>query len=246
MTPGSWQKDSDIEAEGTWRLQDEVAVKHWTQCRLEKDYHALDPEFVGCPCCGCCPDCCGCCPDCCPSCCPPSCACCCRWCCCLPRLLLHLPKMPSCPVHIKRLLIIVVIVVLIVVIIVGALLMGLYVTQAHTEAVLQMTIEGLEGEDSQLNLSVNMEEVATFYVKDQTNDPATVIYDFSKLLIGYKPWPGQACYVTRMDKENIQGLDTILKEFQREKEAFLTTLVDRSILGTTFNILCSHVPVFQT
>ncbi|CAI5783284.1 Hypothetical predicted protein [Podarcis lilfordi] len=36
MTPGSWQKDSDIEAEGTWRLQDEVAVKHWTQCQLEK------------------------------------------------------------------------------------------------------------------------------------------------------------------------------------------------------------------
>ncbi|XP_034976150.1 pulmonary surfactant-associated protein C-like isoform X2 [Zootoca vivipara] len=225
------------------------------------DYHALDPEFVGCPCCGCCdccgcdccslpdccrscPTCCGCCPNCCPSCCPPSCACCCRWCCCLPRLLLHLPKMPSCPVHIKRLLIIVVIVVLIVVIIVGALLMGLYITQ-----VLQMTIEGLEGGDSQLNLSVNMEEAATFYVKDQTNDLATVIYDFSKLLIGYKPWPGQACYVTRMDKGNIQGLDTILKGFQtalREKEAFLTTLVDRSILGTTFNILCSHVPVFQT
>uniref|UniRef100_A0A670J289 Surfactant protein C n=1 Tax=Podarcis muralis TaxID=64176 RepID=A0A670J289_PODMU len=119
-----------------------------------------------------------------------------------------------CPVHIKRLLIIVVIVVLIVVIIVGALLMGLYVTQAHTEAVLQMTIEGLEGGDSQLNLSVNMEEAATFYVKDQTNDPATVIYDFSKLLIGYKPWPGHACYATKMDKENIQGLDMILKEFQ--------------------------------
>nr|XP_034974736.1 uncharacterized protein LOC118086847 [Zootoca vivipara] len=29
-------EDSEIEAEGTWRLQDKVAVKQWTPCRLER------------------------------------------------------------------------------------------------------------------------------------------------------------------------------------------------------------------
>ncbi|XP_015276561.1 PREDICTED: pulmonary surfactant-associated protein C-like [Gekko japonicus] len=130
-----------------------------------------------------------------------------------------LPKFPSCPVHIKRLLIVVVIVVLIVVIIVGALLMGLFITQTHTETVLQMTIEGLEGRQSQLNLPMDQEEVATFHVNDGINDPATVIYYFGKLLIGYKSWNRKACFITRMDEGNIQGLDTILKKFQPHIQA---------------------------
>ncbi|XP_066495733.1 surfactant protein C-like [Tiliqua scincoides] len=221
------------------------------------DYHALDPEFGGCcPCCDCCDCCpsCGCCPNlccCCPSCCcPPSCACCCRACCFLPSLLCKLPKFPSCPVHIKRLLIIVVVVVLIVVIIVGVLLMGLYVMQAHTETVLQMTLGGLGGGgESQLNLPIMdvMEETATFNVDDGTNPPATLVYNFNKLLIGYKSWPSQACYITRMDKGNIKGLDASLKEFQTKLSitpTLLPSLVDRSLLGTTINVLCSHVPVF--
>ncbi|KAJ6653136.1 hypothetical protein lerEdw1_010098 [Lerista edwardsae] len=217
------------------------------------------PEFGGCcPCCDCCPSC-GCCPNlccCCPSCCcPPSCACCCRACCFLPSLLCKLPKFPGCPVHVKRLLIIVVVVVLVVLIIVGVLLMGLYVTQAHTETVLQMTIGGLGGRESQLNLPVmDMGETATFNVDDGTSAPATLVYNFNKLLIGYKSWHGQACYITRMDKENIQGLDASLKRFQtklsimfptqREAATLLPSLVDRSLLGTTINVLCSHVPIF--
>lgn len=42
---------------------------------------------------------------------------------------------PCCPVHLKRLLIVVVVVVLVVVVIVGALLMGLHMSQKHTEMV---------------------------------------------------------------------------------------------------------------
>uniref|UniRef100_A0ACB8EZR7 Uncharacterized protein n=1 Tax=Sphaerodactylus townsendi TaxID=933632 RepID=A0ACB8EZR7_9SAUR len=166
-------------------------------------------------------------------------------------LLCKLPKFPSCPVNIKRFLIVLIIIVLVVVIIVGALLMGLFITQAHTETVLKMTIEGRE---SQLNLSLDQEEVATFYVDDRINDPATVVYYFSKLLIGYKSWKRKACFITTMDKGNIQGLDTILKKFQtnlsitfpmqREEETFLLPPADPSTLGATVNILCSHVPVF--
>ncbi|XP_077161848.1 surfactant protein C-like [Paroedura picta] len=248
----------------------EVVTKEVLLHPTPAHHHALDPDLLGCcpccPCCNCCslPDCsscpsCGSCSNCCcccPSCCcPPSCSCCCRLCCCLPSLLCKLPKFPSCPVHIKRLLIVVVIVVLIVVIIVGALLMGLFIMQTHTETVLQMTIEGLEGRESQLNFSMDQEEVATFHVDDGINDPATVIYYFGKLLIGYKSWNRKACFLTTMDKGNIQGLDTILKKFQttlsitspmqrEEEEKFLRSRADYSILGATINILCSQVPIF--
>lgn len=44
-------------------------------------------------------------------------------------------SIPCCPVHLKRLLIVVVVVVLVVVVIVGALLMGLHMSQKHTEMV---------------------------------------------------------------------------------------------------------------
>lgn len=44
-------------------------------------------------------------------------------------------SIPCCPVSLKRLLIVVVVVVLVVVVIVGALLMGLHMSQKHTEMV---------------------------------------------------------------------------------------------------------------
>ncbi|XP_053125792.1 pulmonary surfactant-associated protein C-like [Hemicordylus capensis] len=228
---------------------------------LSQHPYGQDPEFGSCcPCCDCCPGCpgCGSCPNlccCCPSCCcPPSCACCCRLCCCLPQLLCKLPKFAGCPINIKRPLIILVVIVLVVVIIVGVLLMGLHITQAHTETVLQMTIDGLEGAGSQLNLAMEMEGAATFHVEDGTNDPATVIYDFNRLLMAYKPWHRQACYIARMDKGNMPGLDAVLQEFQtklsitppvlREEEALRASVVDRSLMGATINILCSRVPIF--
>ncbi|XP_013917286.1 PREDICTED: pulmonary surfactant-associated protein C-like [Thamnophis sirtalis] len=168
--------------------------------------------------------------------------------------------MIGCPVNIKKFLIVLVIVGIVVLVVVGALLMGLYITQAHTEALLHMTIDELDGEESQLKFSMDKEEVATYYVDDGIHNPATIIYDFAKLLIGYKPEHQEACYLTRMDKENIQGLDTLLKEFQaklsvmhlmpkekeKAQEEFFTSQVDRSGLGTTINILCKHIPIFYT
>nr|XP_023961389.2 pulmonary surfactant-associated protein C [Chrysemys picta bellii] len=225
-------------------------------------YNALDSEMDLCPSCT---DCCPSCPSC-TNCCPGCKSCCSCWkrvFCCLPKLLCRLPKLPGCPLHIKRILIIVVVIVLIVVVVLGALLLGLHVTQEHTESVLQMTIEGLEGEESQLRLSMDWEEeVATFHIDAGTHDPGTVVYDYSNLLISYKSWQGRACYITKMDKENIQGLDTTAKAFhqhlqlksliptpeqgeeEEEDKGFPMPLADRSILGTTINILCSDVPIY--
>ncbi|XP_077161673.1 surfactant protein C [Paroedura picta] len=168
------------------------------------------------------------------------------------------PRLPGLPC--KKLLIVVVVVVVIVLVILGSLLMGLHITEKHTETVLQMTIQGLEGEGSLQHLSMTRKEkLATFHVRVDGNTSATVVYDYSNLLIAYRSWPGQSCCITKMNKENIQNLDAIIKVFQQvqrktlthphqqieeEEEGFPVFLTDRSLLSTTVNILCSSVPIY--
>nr|XP_020635834.1 pulmonary surfactant-associated protein C-like [Pogona vitticeps] len=168
-----------------------------------------------------------------------------------PRLL---PGLPC-----KKPLIIVVVVVVIVLIVLGFLLMGLHITQKHTETVLQMTIQGLDGEGSSQHLSMSRKErLATFHINLHANASATVVYDFNNLLIGYRTWPGQSCYITRINKENLQSLDAVVQTFQHvqprpltpslkpdkeDREELSKPLADRSLLGTTINILCSSVPI---
>ncbi|XP_067386360.1 surfactant protein C [Emydura macquarii macquarii] len=165
-------------------------------------------------------------------------------------------RIPSISLRLKRLLIIVVVVVLIVLVVLGFLLMGLRMSEKHAETVLRMTIKGLDGEGSLQQLSMSRKErTVTFHIKAGVNSSATVVYDFSHLLIGYKSRQGRACYIIKMDKENIQGLDTIAKAFQHlqfkqgeemGKEGFPLPQANRSILGTTVNILCSNVPIYWT
>ncbi|XP_054854589.1 pulmonary surfactant-associated protein C [Eublepharis macularius] len=168
------------------------------------------------------------------------------------------PRLPGLPC--KKLLIGVVVVVVIVLIVLGFLLMGLHITEKHTETVLQMTIRGLDGEGSLQHLSMTQKErLATFHAHVDGNSSATVVYDYSNLLIGYRSWPGESCYITKMNKENIQSLDTVIKAFQQvqtkplisprqqseeEEGGFPVLLTDRSLLSTTVNILCSSVPVY--
>uniref|UniRef100_A0A8D0CBR5 BRICHOS domain-containing protein n=1 Tax=Salvator merianae TaxID=96440 RepID=A0A8D0CBR5_SALMN len=118
-----------------------------------------------------------------------------------------------------------------------------------------MTIQG-----SKQHLSMSRKErMATFHV-GTANSSATLVYDYSNLLIGYRSWPGGSCYILRMSKENIQSLDAAIRVFQHikepkhlvallkkgkeEVEGLPVPLVDRSTLGTTINILCSSVPIY--
>ncbi|NXI47905.1 PSPC protein, partial [Galbula dea] len=157
-----------------------------------------------------------------------------------------------CILHqLKTLLIVMVMVVALVVAIVTFLLLGLRMTERHAETVLRMTISGLDGEGTPQQLSMSKgERTGTFAVQDGLNASAMVVYDYSKLLVGYRSWRHRACYITHMDKENIPGLDAITETFQhqqverKEAEDNAMPLADRSILGTTLNILCSTVPVY--
>ncbi|XP_075580282.1 surfactant protein C [Pelecanus crispus] len=161
------------------------------------------------------------------------------------------PRLPCIPHQLKCLLIVVAVVVVLVVVIVAFLLLGLRITETHAETVLRMTIQGLDGEGTPQHLSMSKKErTGTFAVRDGANATAMVVYDYSKLLVGYRSWHRRACYITRVDEDNIPGLDAIAETFPHRlaevKEAGdnAVPLADRSILGTTINILCSSVPVY--
>ncbi|NXW50731.1 PSPC protein, partial [Nyctiprogne leucopyga] len=161
------------------------------------------------------------------------------------------PRLPCIPHQLKCLLIVVVVVVIIVVVIVAFLLLGLHITETHAETVLRMTIHSLDGEGTPQHLTMSKKErTGTFAVRDGLNASAVVVYDYSKLLVSYRSWSQRACYITRMDKDNIPGLDTITETFQHHQAEVMEAgdnavpLADRSILGTTINILCSTVPIY--
>ncbi|KAK2492610.1 hypothetical protein MC885_009963 [Smutsia gigantea] len=118
-------------------------------------------------------------------------------------------SIPCCPVHLKRLLIVVVVVVLVVVVIVGALLMGLHMSQKHTEMVLEMSIGGAEAQ-RRLVLSEHAGATATFSI----GSTGIVVYDYQQLLIAYKPAPGTCCYIMKMAPESIPSLEALTRKFQ--------------------------------
>ncbi|NXE15810.1 PSPC protein, partial [Lophotis ruficrista] len=158
------------------------------------------------------------------------------------------PRLPCIPHQLKCLLIVVVVVVVLVVVIVAFLLLGLHITETHAETVLRMTIHSLDGEGTPQHLSMSKKErTGTFAVQDGLNASAVVVYDYGKLLVGYRSWRHRACYITRVDEDNIPGLDAIAETFRRRQKEDgddAAPLADRSILGTTVNILCSTVPIY--
>uniref|UniRef100_A0A8C0KZL1 Surfactant protein C n=1 Tax=Canis lupus dingo TaxID=286419 RepID=A0A8C0KZL1_CANLU len=121
-----------------------------------------------------------------------------------PRGRLGIPCFPS---SLKRLLIIVVVIVLVVVVIVGALLMGLHMSQKHTEMVLEMSMGGPEAQQ-RLALQERVGTTATFSI----GSTGIVVYDYQRLLIAYKPAPGTCCYIMKMTPENIPSLEALTRK----------------------------------
>ncbi|NXU21544.1 PSPC protein, partial [Pardalotus punctatus] len=184
------------------------------------------------------------------------------------------PRLPCIPHELKSLLLMVVLVVVAVVVVnITFLLLGLHLSESHAETVLRMTIHGLDGEGTPQHLAMSKKErTGTFAVRDGLNASAMVVYDYSKvcgergrarwgqnvlsspgsvreqLLVGYRSWRHRACYITRVDKDNFPGLDAVTETFQQRQDEDVgdkaVPLADRSILGSTINILCSTVPVY--
>ncbi|XP_030366109.1 pulmonary surfactant-associated protein C-like isoform X2 [Strigops habroptila] len=93
------------------------------------------------------------------------------------------PLLPGIPPQLKSLLMAAVVMVILMVVIVTFLLLGLHITETHAEAVLRMTIHGLDGEGTPQHLSLSKKErTGTFAVWDGLNASAVVVYDYSKVL----------------------------------------------------------------
>ncbi|XP_042523151.1 pulmonary surfactant-associated protein C isoform X1 [Dipodomys spectabilis] len=171
-------------------------------------------------------------------------------------------RIPCCPVHLKRLLIVVVVVVLVVVVIVGALLMGLHMSQKHTEMVLEMSIGAPEAQ-KHLALGEPMDTTATFSI----GSTGIVVYDYQRLLTAYKPAPGTCCYIMKMAPDSIPSLEALIRKFQnlqtpmyvsfQAKPASTSKLGpeegldagsaspgDRAFLGLAMSTLCGELPLF--
>ncbi|TRZ11968.1 hypothetical protein HGM15179_015137 [Zosterops borbonicus] len=152
-------------------------------------------------------------------------------------MLCSLPRKLLGCCHLRCLLIVVVVVVLLVLLIAAALLMRVGIDRSRADSVLRSGLwAGATWE----------EDAATFYLDSGDGNAATVIYDYRNLLVSYRPQLHRACYVTRVDKDNIPGLDTVVETFQHHQaeDTISMPLADRSLLGTTASILCGLLPVY--
>nr|XP_014130196.1 pulmonary surfactant-associated protein C [Zonotrichia albicollis] len=122
---------------------------------------------------------------------------------------------------------------------------GLGITQLAFQGAKE-ALQGGQGEVLRAGLWEDDENAATFYLDSGDGNAATVIYDYRNLLVSYRARLHHACYVTRVDQDNIPGLDSVVETFQRRQaeDKIAMPLADRSMLGTTAGILCSLLPVY--
>ncbi|XP_065272997.1 pulmonary surfactant-associated protein C-like [Emys orbicularis] len=164
--------------------------------------------------------------------------------------------MPAVPKNRKEIILISVVVVLLAIIITGAILIGVYMTQKHTEKIIQITSSGSNGEVTEQMMMVSSQEnVAAFHIEGNTTS-ATVVYDYKHSLIGFRVQDRRKCLVVKMDKVAIPSLAEITQRIEnfttqqvpgdnsmsysfRERQ-----LADRTTLGTSLNLLCSDVPIY--
>ncbi|KAM5132660.1 surfactant protein C-like [Mantella aurantiaca] len=145
---------------------------------------------------------------------------------------------------------------LLAIIVVGATLIGVYMTQKHTEAVVEMAFQAKTGENVQQTVMLNdVEKVAAFYVHTK-NESSTVLYDYNHGIIGFRRTSGRNCYIVKMGDIDVPTMSDILKsirKFQQQNTTRSSDLsydlmpgeeADRTQLGVPINILCSDVPIY--
>ncbi|KAM9297011.1 uncharacterized protein PAF06_016822 [Gastrophryne carolinensis] len=149
-----------------------------------------------------------------------------------------------------------VVVLLLAVIVVGATLIGVYMTQKHTEAVVELALKSASGEKVQQTVMVNdKQNVAAFYV-NMDNTSTTFLYDYNQGIVGFRRLGEKECYVMRMKDTKVPTMEDVLNSikvspgqdsgtseitynFQPGEEK-----ADRTKLGLYINLLCSDQPIY--
>ncbi|XP_072281454.1 surfactant protein C-like [Pyxicephalus adspersus] len=148
----------------------------------------------------------------------------------------------------------VIVLVLLAIIVVGATLIGVYMTQMHTQAVVEMAFQTKSGEKVQQTVMLNDEvNMVAFYVSSN-NVASTILYDYNHGLIGLIGTNGKNCYIVKVKGFNFPTMADILKsikQFQQQNTTSASDLynlvpgeeADRTTLSVPINILCSDIPI---
>nr|XP_060643677.1 pulmonary surfactant-associated protein C-like [Anolis sagrei ordinatus] len=162
---------------------------------------------------------------------------------------------PRVPKDRTQMILISIVLVLLMTIIIGAILIGVHITQEHTEKIIKTTTKGANGETVKQTVMVDTQEnVAVFYIHSNTTS-ATVVYDYQQSLIAFRIHSKKQCSVVVMDLVDVPSLHEITelvdhsgKQVSGEDSLVYTFkqqgMADRNALGTTINVLCSDVPVY--
>ncbi|KAG8568194.1 hypothetical protein GDO81_013912 [Engystomops pustulosus] len=147
-------------------------------------------------------------------------------------------------------------VVLMVGIIVTATLVGVYMTQKHTEKMVTLVYNAMDGQKVQQMITVNEQEtMAVIFVKS-SNGSVTVLYDYKKNVIGIRQMNSSACYVLRMDRSHTPSIRDILKQMDYIKSHNVTSDAEITYslepdqvanpidVGMSVNILCNDVSIY--
>ncbi|KAM4702875.1 surfactant protein C-like [Rhinophrynus dorsalis] len=150
----------------------------------------------------------------------------------------------------------IIVLILLAIIVVGATLIGVYMTQKHTEAVVEMAFEAKNGEKVHQTVMVNSAgNIAAFYV-NTNNISSIILFDYNQNVIVFRRLSGPKCYVMHMNKENAPTMNDILMAVRRfktqnatiEKDLAYNFIeqdeADRTKLGIAVNIICTDVPIY--
>ncbi|XP_040182104.1 uncharacterized protein LOC120915569 [Rana temporaria] len=137
-----------------------------------------------------------------------------------------------------------------------SILIGVYMTQKHTETMVMMKLNSQDGHNFQQTILVNEEEdVAVFFVLKK-NCSSTILFDYKRRILGLRTSNSTICQLLRMDDVQTPSIPEILKMiriFQNnntqpsEKISYNIIPVkeaNRVNLGMNLNILCSDVPIY--
>ncbi|KAF7242161.1 Gastrokine-2, partial [Varanus komodoensis] len=162
---------------------------------------------------------------------------------------------PQVPKDRKHMILISTVLVLLATVIIGAILIGVYITQEHTERVIKMISHGDSGAVVEQTVMLNNQGgVAAFRVKSNRTS-ATVVYDYKNRLIGFRIHGRRQCFVVAMDSVEVPSLNEITQGIEHFDQQISGDdslaysfkqgeLADETTLGFTVNILCSNHPTY--
>lgn len=140
-------------------------------------------------------------------------------------------------------------------IIVAATLIGVYMTQKHTEQMVSLVSNAVDGKKVQQTISINVQENMAAIFSSSGNYSTTVLYDYRRDIITIRNTDSSGCYVLRMDKPQTPSIRDFLRhmDYIRTHNAS-SSQITYSItpeqtahpmdVGMSVHLLCSDVAIY--